>query len=322
MDRTERFYKIQRMLQGSRAVPRQAFLDALEISPATFKRDLEYMRERMGAPIVWDREEGGYLFDASDPAAATWELPGLWFSEQELRALLTVEHLLESMQPGLLGPQIGPLREKIRNILGHGDHSAEEVIRRIRVLPMASRKLDPDRFQSITQALLSRRRLKLAHYRRQSGETLERVVSPQRLVHYRDNWYLDAWCHLRDALRVFSVDAVAKVEVIDQQARTVSDKILDRELAAGYGIFAGSDTRTAVLKFEPTRSRWVSRETWHPEQKGAFQADGAWILEVPYSDPRELVMDILKYGADVEVVRPAALRRLVAGQLEKAARRY
>ena len=83
-----------------------------------------------------------------------------------------------------------------------------------------------------------------------------------------------------------------------------------------------SDTRTAVLKFEPTRSRWVSRETWHPEQKGTFQADGSWILEVPYSDPRELVMDILKYGADVEVVRPLTLRRLVASQLEKAARRY
>ena len=115
MDRTERFYKIQRMLQGSRAVPRQAFLDTLEISPATFKRDLEYMRERMGAPIVWDREGGGYRFDASDPAASTWALPGLWFSEQELRALLTVEHLLESMQPGLLGPQIGPRYLKLDN---------------------------------------------------------------------------------------------------------------------------------------------------------------------------------------------------------------
>jgi len=322
MDRTERFYKIQRMLQRGRPVPKRTFLDELEISPATFKRDLEYMRERMGAPIVWDREAGGYCFDASDPATATWELPGLWFTEEELRALLTVEYLLESVQPGLLGPQIGPLREKIRSILGHGDHSAEEVIHRIRVLPMASRKMDSGRFRTIAQGLLSRRRLKLTHFRRQTGETLARVVSPQRLVHYRDNWYLDAWCHLRDDLRVFSVDAVSGAAVLDEKAKSVSDAVLDRELAAGYGIFAGSKTKTAVLKFEPTRSRWVSRETWHPEQRGRLEADGSWILEVPYSDPRELVMDILKYGADVEVLQPKALRRQVADQIRDAAGIY
>ena len=198
MDRSERFYKIQALLQPGRPVPRQRFLDALEVSAATFKRDLEYLRDRFDAPIVWDREARGYRFDRSDPNAANWQLPGLWFSEEELRALLTVEHLLESIQPGLFGPQIGPLREKIRQLLGRGDHSAEEVIHRIRVLPMASRKLDAGRFRAVAAGLLSRRRLRLDHFRRQSGETLERVVSPQRLVHYRDNWYLDAWCHLRD----------------------------------------------------------------------------------------------------------------------------
>jgi predicted DNA-binding transcriptional regulator YafY len=322
MDRTERFYKIQQILQKGRAVPRQKFLDLLEVSPATFKRDLEYMRDRMGAPIVWDREARGYRFDTSDPQAADWELPGLWFSEEELRALLTVEHLLENIQPGLLGAQITPLRDKIRQILGRGDHSADEVIRRIRVLPMASRRMDPGRFETIAAGLLSRRRLKLAHFRRQVGETVERVVSPQRLVHYRDNWYLDAWCHLRDALRCFSVDAVAGVSVLDDPARVVSDELLDKDLAAGYGIFGGSDTKTAVLKFDPVRSRWVSRETWHPQQKGRFEADGSWILEVPYSDPRELVMDILKYGADVEVLRPVALRRLVRENILEAASLY
>jgi len=124
MDRTERFYKISRMLQRGRAVPKQAILDALEISNATFKRDLEYMRERMGAPIVWDREAGGYRFDPGDPAASEWELPGVWFSEQELRALLTVEYLLESVHPGLPRGRIAPMRNRLladrtNDVLGH-----------------------------------------------------------------------------------------------------------------------------------------------------------------------------------------------------------
>jgi predicted DNA-binding transcriptional regulator YafY len=322
MDRTERFYKIDRLLKGARAVPKQRFLDELEISPATFKRDLEYLRDRLDAPIVYDRSAGGYRYDTSDPEAAHWQLPGLWFTDEEFRALLTVEHLLESIQPGLLGPQIEPLRDKIRQILGRGDHSAEEVIRRIRVLPMASRRLDEGRFRSIAAGLLSRRRLGLSHFRRQSGETLERVVSPQRLVHYRDNWYLDAWCHLRGGLRVFSVDAVAAVRVLDEDAKSVGDGVLDRELAPGYGIFAGSETRTAVLRFSPFRARWVSRETWHPEQRGRFEKDGSWRLEVPYSNPTELVMDILKYGGDVEVLKPASLRTQVRATLAAALENY
>ena len=59
------------------------------------------------------------------------------------------------------------------------------------------------------------------------------------------------------------------------------------------------------------RARWVAREIWHPEQDGQFELDGAYVLKVPYSDSRELVMDILKYGADVEVLAPAVLREQV-----------
>jgi predicted DNA-binding transcriptional regulator YafY len=322
MDRTERFYKIHRLLKGGRPVPKRRFLDELEVSPATFKRDLEYLRDRFGAPIAYDRSAGGYRLDTSDPDSAHWELPGLWFTDEEVLALLTVEHLLESIQPGLLGPQIEPLREKIRDILGRGDHTAEEVIRRIRVLPMANRRLNPDRFRTIAAGLLSRRRLALSHFRRSTGETLERDVSPQRLVHYRDNWYLDAWCHLRDGLRVFAVDAVAAVRVLDERARSVADAVMDRELAAGYGIFAGSETKTAVLRFSPFRARWVSRETWHPEQRGRFEKDGSWRLEVPYSNPTELVMDVLKYGGDVEVLKPAGLRTQVRAELARALEQY
>ena len=76
-----------------------------------------------------------------------------------------------------------------------------------------------------------------------------------------------------------------------------------------------------VLKFEPTRARWVSRETWHPQQTGRLEADGSWILEVPYSDPRELVMDILKYGADVEVLEPARQRSDLRHAQQPAAQR-
>jgi len=321
MDRTERFYRIMGLLNARRHVSREALLEDLGVSRATLKRDLAYMRDRMSVPIEWARE-GGYYLDARDGDGRSYQLPGLWFSAEEVHALLTMEQLLERLQPGLVARQVRPLRERIRRILGTGDYAADEVARRIRILQMGARTVEPAHFQAVASAVLSRRRLRIRHFRRAAGEAIEREVSPQRLVHYRDNWYLDAWCHLRKALRTFAVDAIMEVRPLGRACREVDDADLDATLAAGYGIFAGGELETAVLRFEPRRARWVSREQWHPRQEGGFELDGAWILRIPYSDPRELVMDILKYGSDVEVLAPASLREAVRQEVAAAVRKY
>jgi predicted DNA-binding transcriptional regulator YafY len=276
----------------------------------------------MQMPIVWDRELGGYRLDEGAATAHLFQLPGLWFSSEEIHALLTMEHLLERLQPGLLGPQLKPLRNLIRKTLASGDFSAQEVSRRIRILQIGVRPVQSEMFQAISSALLSRRRLRIAHYRRARDENLTREISPQRLVYYRDNWYLDAWCHLRTALRTFSVDVIGQATVLSKRAREIKDQTLDETLGAGFGIFSGKKTQTAVLRFSPMRARWVSREKWHADQDGHYELDGAYMLRVPYSDPTELVMDILKYGADVEVLAPATLREMVHRQLSAAAALY
>jgi predicted DNA-binding transcriptional regulator YafY len=150
----------------------------------------------------------------------------------------------------------------------------------------------------------------------------ERVVSPQRLVHYRDGWFLDAWCHARRALRTFAVDRIRRAQETAEPARDVPEGTLDAHFATSYGIFAGPAPHTAVLRFTAERARWVADERWHPRQAGRFLDDGRYELRLPYGDPRELVMDILRHGPDVEVVAPPTLRRAVAGRLRQALGQY
>lgn len=318
MDRSERFYKINDMLRARRSVPLRDFTAALEVSVATFKRDLEYLRDRFGMAILWDRARRGYRLDPESPQH---ELPGLWFNSSEIHALLAMHHLLANLDPGLLAPHIKPLQVRIQALIEKKDHRFADVARRIRVLPMAARRIESSCFQIIAHALLARRRLRLVHYHRQRNEETKREVSPQRLAHYRDNWYLDAWDHGKEALRVFSVDAIRRVAILNTKARNVSDKTLDAELGSGYGIFAGRKTQWARLRFTLERARWITREQWHPKQKG-YEQDGAYVLEVPYSDDRELLMDILKYGADVEVLAPNSLRDKVMRRLHQALSQY
>lgn len=319
MDRTERFYKIDQMIHERKRVSFAELMAVLEVSRATLKRDLEYMRNRLNAPIVWDREAGGYRFEAPSPSGGgQYELPGLWFNSSEIHALLTMQHLLANLDPGgILTPHIQPLMARLNSLLGSADNAAEEIRRRILVFGLARRELKLVHFEKVGAALLRRKRLAITYFARGSGEVSEREVSPQRLVYYRENWYLDAWCHLRRGLRSFALDSLQRVDMLETRAREVSSRTMNAELGAGYGIFSGKALKTARLRFTPQRARWVAKESWHPQQKGRFDADGCWLLEFPYADHRELMMDILKFGADVEVLAPEDLRSRIVQEAER-----
>jgi predicted DNA-binding transcriptional regulator YafY len=322
VDRTERFYRIDRLLRDNRVVTIDRFLDDLSVSRATFKRDLEYMRDRLNAPIEWDREAGGYRFVEQVAGGPEYELPGLWFNESEILALLSMESLLKEIEPGLLGPRLEPLKARLSSLIESTSHSADEVRTRIRVLRMGSRSREIRFFEQIALALMNRRRLHLDYFVRSRDELTHRDVSPQRLVHYRDNWYLDAWCHSAEAVRSFALDAVEGAMVLEEAAIEVPGGDLDRLLGAGYGIFSGDKVQWAKLRFSAQRARWVAAEEWHPQQLSSFDEAGRYILEVPYSQDPELMMDILKHGSEVEVLSPRELRERVAQQLGAAAHQY
>ncbi len=322
MDRTERFYRIDQLLSDRRVASFAAIQSALEVSRATLKRDLQYLRDRLNAPIVYDRDAGGYRYQTSDGHGPKFELPGLWFNASEIYALLTMQNLLAEVQPGLLGPHIAPLQARLAGLLGSRNDAPEEVSRRIRILHAARRRPDLAWFEPAAAALLKRKRLFVRHYNRGRDEETQREVSPQRLVYYRDNWYLDAWCHLRDEIRSFAVDAIRHAEMLEKPAKEVPAKQLDAVLAAGYGIFAGARVEWAKLRFSAAAARWVAAELWHPKQKATALPDGGYLLELPYANPTELVMDILRHGAEVEVLAPEALRQRVRDELEKARKLY
>ncbi len=320
MERLERLYKIDQLLQDRKVVSFATFMEKLGMSRASLKRDLEFMRDRFNAPIEYDRELNGYRFGAPRPGPR-YALPGLWFSADEAYALLSMHTLLAELQPGLLEPHIAPLQARLRAILG-GEPAWKDIEKRIRVFQPERRTAPTEHFGVVATAVLKRARLWIRHFNRKENKETEREISPQRLVHYRDNWYLDAWCHMRKGLRSFSMDCVRDAEMRPADATDVPVADLDSALGRSYGIFSGEEVAWAKLRFSPVAARWVAAEAWHPRQRSSVEADGSYVLEVPYSDDRELLRDILKFGPDVEVVAPDHLRARVKAALTDAAGRY
>ena len=324
MDRTERFYKIELLIRNRGGVSFQTLRDELEVSPATLKRDLQYLRARMDAPIVYVRGDDAYRFAPGAAArSASHQLPGVWFSEPEIHALLTMHQLIAGLDAdGVLSRHLQPMLDKLNGMLGANAQESRQMMKRVRILSVAARPVPSRHFELVGSALQKRRRLRLRYHTRGKGLRTEREVSPLRLVHYRSTWYLDAWCHRAGALRRFALDAIEQAQLLEQRAKEVAMKTVEAELDGGYGIFSGKAVRSATLVFDAAAAQWVANETWHAEQRGRWLDDGRYELRLAYADGTELLMDVLRYAGQVEVVADAALRAAFKARLTAALRRH
>ena len=308
MDRYERILSLHRLLKTARyPVSLQRLKDELGCSRATLYRDIAFLRDALGAPIEsGEGDQAAFRYDAAE--AERFELPGLWLTSDELSALLALNELVARSGPGILADALAPFEKRMQSLLSDHASGARLPVERIRVIASGMRKLDEISFRVVAGAVMARRQLKFRYKARSTGSTTERLVSPQRLAHYRDNWYLDAWDHEREGLRGFAVDRISAPQMQDAAAIDGDDAELNQHRAASYGIFSGPPKAWATLRFSPHAARWVADEHWHSQQQGSFLSDGRYELKVPYSNSKELLMDVLKYGPDAEVIAPLSLR--------------
>lgn len=225
-----------------------------------------------------------------------------------------MHQMLSELEPGLLTPHVAPLLSRLETIVAGDGTQFEDISKKIRLARTGARRKNPEHFGVVTRAILEHRQIHIRHFNRPRNEYSERKLSPQRMVFYRSNWYLECWCHSRNALRRFSLDAIVSVEMLNSSAKKISTKQMENAFAGSYGIYGGKPKYVAVLRFSIHASRWVSNEEWHPNQVGEFDTNGCYILKIPYADPTELIMDILRQGHHVEVLEPPELRNEIKNE--------
>lgn len=321
MDKFDRIYQLHSLLDGRKTpVPLEDLMLRLECSEATVFRTIKAMKDYLGAPIERADDPPGYRYQPT-PEGRAYQLPGLWFSARELQALALLQRLIHGLGPGLLETHLSPVAKRLDELMTHKRLSLNEAGSRIRILSQAARPTG-NSFEVVASATLQRRKLRFQYRSRSKDELTDRVISPQRLAHYRDNWYVDGWDELRQALRSFSIDRIRTPVQLSDAADDRPDAELDEHFASSYGIFAGKANKMATLRFSRERARWVADERWHPKQSGQFLTDGRYELKIPYRDSCELVMDVLRHGAEVEVVSPEALRMEVSKAFASALAKY
>lgn len=318
MDKLERAFHVHKIFTERRTpVPITSLCERLECSESTVKRTFRDMRLYLDAPII-NVSGLGYCYAKN----STFELPGIWFSADELYGLLTIHRLAASLSGSFFDASIQSIRNKVEVLVGANIETKKDVMERIRILATGSRGRKLPLFPLIADAVLSSKRIRIRYDGRQRGEQTEREVSPQRWVYYRGNWYLDAWCHKANALRTFAAERIVEVSTSGKVYKSVSKNTLDKAFTRSFGIFGGAPVATVVLRFTSQAARWVADEEWFPGMEDVWLDDGRYELRIPYNNPTELIMEICRYGADVEVVEPPDLRQQVAERLKQAAGQY
>ena len=318
----ERVTLLHRVLKASRY---GKTLDELEqelaVSRATVYRDLEFLRDVLGAPLQSDEQR---RFSYARGEHAPFELPGLWLNAEELYALVLTRQIVEGNaeraehDDSLLGASLAAAQSRVEKLLGEKAVN----LKRLHVLRHNHRKVNERTFRLVATATLERKQLRFGYRARSTDEATMRTVHPQRLVHYRDNWYLDAFDETREALRSFALDRMSELQLLEKATRDLSEAELDAVLTQGYGIFSGAARNSATIVFSAHAARWAAEERWHIDQVGKFLRDGRFELKVPYSNGRELLMDVLRYGPDAEITAPIALREQMRSLLTLTSENY
>jgi proteasome accessory factor C len=286
----------------------------------TLEAQLKFLKERLGAPLVCASGTSAYKYDLN--GCDRFELPGIWFSKDELAALFAIRQVLGEIPDGALSKVADDLWKRLEKVsFESGQLPDNGWTNKVKILPIGGRSVSDQVFRSVVEGVVHGNRLKIVH-KKLGAPTRERTVSPLQIVRFRDNWYLDAWCHLENDFRSFAMSRIVVASVLQEKAVRKGAGALKEHFATSYGIFNGKADKVARIRFHGIAAEEVSQERWHSEEKGRFLEDGSYELAIPYFKDTELVMDILRWGDLAEVLEPDELREKVRERLRSAMANY
>jgi predicted DNA-binding transcriptional regulator YafY len=316
----ERIAALDRTIRAGRYPNAKTMADRLEVSHRTVQRDIEFLRDRLQAPLEYDAARHGYYY--TEP---TFRLPSLTLTEGELVALFLAERVLRQYRGTPYAPDLARAFGKLTAALEDPvtiDLGAlgDEVSFRT----TAAGEPDPALFAGLTAAVRGRRRVILRYYSASRDVESVREVDPYHLSCVDGQWYVVGHCHARRDVRIFALSRIRSMEDAGATFDPPADFRLDEYLARSLSVMRGGDgeRHRVRLRFTGEAIRYVRERIWHASQALEPTPDGGLVLAFELSHLREVERFALSWGADCEVLDPPDLRERMARTLNDAARRY
>jgi len=177
--------------------------------------------------------------------------------------------------------------------------------------------------ETLRRACEGRATVRAVYYAESRGEWTRRDVDPYMLYFdpHLEALYLFAWCHLRRAMRTFAVHRFRQVTMTARRFVAPEGFTPKGYLKGAFRIWRGENAINVRIAIDKDAAGWVTERHWHASQKVKRRSDGGCELSLTVDGTREIQRFILQLGAQAEVLEPVWLRREIADQQLRAARR-
>lgn len=291
--------------------------ERFEVSRKTAQRDIEFMRDRINAPLEYDSCKKGYFYKD-----ASFILPSIFLSTAELSSLLLAKKVLSEISGKSLRKDLASIINKLTAYLDDysgGGLDIESVIslKHIEYLPAKDQI-----FKRVLEGCLRNVCISLEYSSTTDDDTDIRVVDPYHVFNYRGTWHLLAYCHKRGSIRDFVLGRIYSVTLLDESFERLNDFNPNDYLNSSFGLYRGGKEYKVRLRFSPLAAGWVGGKVWHEEQKIKTEQDGSILLSFTAAGLTEVKSEVLKYGSLVEVLAPKKLREMVQEEARAIQRVY
>jgi predicted DNA-binding transcriptional regulator YafY len=315
----ERYHWFHGQTKTGRYPNAKKLSERFELSEKQAQREIEFMRDRLYAPLFYNPTPKGYEYEDD-----SYELPPVWFKEDELLALCLALRLASTLPDLKLKDSLYQILEKfLRFRFLDSPMSPEDIKERVSVKNVEYYKVDEIVFHKVVDSLFRNESLRISYHTPHKNETTDRVIQPLHLLCYMGSWHLIAFCGLKRGLRDFALSRIRAIETSSQAIRVPSRLPSVRDyISKNFGLMTGGESVEVCLKFRPEVSHWISEQVWFSGQEVSINEDGSVCLKFPVADFREIRREILKYGASVEVLSPPELIREIKEEIGRMSKTY
>lgn len=316
-----RLQRIHQEINAGRYPTVRGLAQMLELSERTIKRELQAMRDGLGAPLIFDRERGGYRYHQPG-----WMLPPVTLDEGNLLAFFVAEHALRATGHT---PEAMLLRDSLAKLAAY---LPEHVSINLNTLGEALTfqqtphvTVAPATLSALARAAAERRTVSLDYFSQHRNAPTQREVDVLLLHNFAGDWYAIAYDHFRQGIRDFHVGRITNLRETSAYFDPPANWDRDAYINRGFLMMRGGRSTTVSLVFDSYQARWMrERQMFHPEEQREELPGGELRLSFPVgSNGLEAVARFcLAYAGHCRAERPRALRKIIVEKLKSALKEH
>ncbi|MEI8352587.1 MAG: WYL domain-containing protein, partial [bacterium] len=228
-----RLLELDRRIRGGDYPNCLTFSSDWEVAQKTIHRDIEYLRDSLGAPIEYDRERKGYYYTDT-----TWFLPALSMTEGDLFYLLLASKVVEQYRGTPVAEHVEKVFRRVAEYLPEQiSLKPDWVFSKFSFTSPPSKPVDEDIWETVVRGLLHRRSVRIVYRAMEAKAGKERVIDPYHMANLQGEWYLFAWCHREKMVIQFAVPRIRSAVIEKSLFEMPKDFDPEKLLANTFGRF-------------------------------------------------------------------------------------